>query len=522
MSHPCRTCRQGRCCLSRRRFLGAGAGLLSAGALAAPLLSPAAAAAPPASTPPPEPVDDPGAVIPARSLRPQPLVRLLSATVRLKPPYWLGWPGTSYDLEGMKRQYQLQAERAARRNRIALTTVAEPLEDDAAVDAFARRVQTEAPDGVLLTLQHMGAWHWLDRISQAAARIGVPTILFAPVGTAFTGHLDAISRRPGVHVVSSLDFAAVEQAMRMVVAKRMFEATRVLVIAGDRRGETVLPVLGTKVRNVPRRVFPERFDLMPATREVLERKAYLQDTALRIVEPSGDDLINSARAYTTAKRLLAEEDANALSMDCLGMVARKDVPTPPCGSWTMLQDEGVTAGCEADLFGALSLMLTSYLFQKPGFMNDPVPETAHNHLIVAHCTSGTRLRGFDQPAAPVVLRSHSESDLGVSTQVLWPLDDKATLVRFNGPDEMIVDTGTVVENIDTPPAGGCRTSVALAMDRVGDSRDVLGFHQVVFHGDHRRDLEAFGQLYGIRVVHSPEHRSEELGAHAIGKREGQS
>jgi hypothetical protein len=38
---------------------------------------------------------------------------------------------------------------------------------------------------------------------------------------------------------------------------------------------------------------------------------------------------------------------------------------------------GVTCGCEADLFGATSLMLTSYLLDRPGYMNDPVAETAN-------------------------------------------------------------------------------------------------------------------------------------------------
>jgi hypothetical protein len=32
----------------------------------------------------------------------------------------------------------------------------------------------------------------------------------------------------------------------------------------------------------------------------------------------------------------------------------------------------------------------------------------------------------------------------------------------------------------------------------------MGFHQVVFYGDHRRDVEAFAQMYGYRIVNSPE------------------
>jgi len=172
---------------------------------------------------------------------------------------------------------------------------------------------------------------------------------------------------------------------------------------------------------------------------------------------------------------------------------------------TMFQDAGVTYGCEADVLGAVSLMFTSYLLDRPGFMNDPVPETYKNLLIAAHCTSGTLLNGFGRRPEPYVLRSHSESGIGVSTQVLWKEGQPVTLIRFTKPNELIVDTGTVVANVDTPPAGGCRTNFEIAMDRIDDVRDVAGFHQVVSYGDHRRTVEAYCQLYGIKATSSPEH-----------------
>jgi hypothetical protein len=37
---------------------------------------------------------------------------------------------------------------------------------------------------------------------------------------------------------------------------------------------------------------------------------------------------------------------------------------------------------------------------------------------------------------------------------------------------------------------------------------VRGFHQVVFLGNHRREVEAFCQLHGISVVHSPRTHEE--------------
>jgi len=478
----------GGCLISRRRFL---AGLSSAAvsALVLDRLGPAFAA------------EDLGEYIDLASLRPKPFVRIRSAVVRFKPPYWLGWPGTSYDLEGHRRDYDAQFAQAARRAGVRLEPAPQPLEDEQAVNAFVQALQADRPHAVLVALQHMGAWGWADRIAQA----GVPTIIFAPIGTAFTGHVAEISRRPGVHLISSLEISAVEQAFRMIRARRQFEATRLLVVAGEERRETVLERLGAKVRYVPRRTLHELFARMPVTDEARQVAAEMRRGARRIVEPTERDTLNAARSYLTAKRLLRDEGAHALTTDCLGMVSAKVVPTPPCMAASLFQDGGVTYGCEADVFAAMSLLLTSYLFDQPGFINDPVPETVKNVLVVAHCSSGTRLNGFSRPREPYLLRSHSESNLGVALQVLWRVGQPVTLVRFNDANQLILDTGTVVGNVATPPAGGCRTSVEIEMDRVADARDVLGFHQVVFYGDHRRDVEAFCQMVGVQVINSPEH-----------------
>jgi len=449
-------------------------------------------------------------VAPAR-LRPQPQVRVMATFLELPRPYWLGWPGTAYDLEGHQREYSALLEQSAQRLGISVQREAQPLNSEAMVDAWIEKLLAEKPHGVLVMMQHLSIWQWVDRIAE---RTKLPLIVFAPVGTAFTGHLAGPSRRTGIHVISSLEWSAVEWGLRMIRAKRLFEETRVLWIRGNQRSETVVERLGTKVRAIPRDTFNQEFDKQPVTEEVRDLAADLRRSAKQIVEPNEEDALNAMRAYVTAKRLLAAEEANALSMDCLGMVGAKLVPTPPCAAWTLLLDQGITAGCEADLFGAMSLMMTSYLLDRPGYMNDPVPETVHNTLIAAHCTSGTRIAGFDQPPAEYILRSHSESDLGVAMQVLWPERQPITLVRFTNANEMIIDTGTVVSNVQTPPAGGCRTSVEIALDGIEDSRDTLGFHQVVTLGNHRRVLEGFCQLYGIKVTHSPRFSTFQYGGRA--------
>ncbi len=472
------------CCLSgvsRRSFMAA---------TGAACLAPRGAA--------PADAGDLGEYIDLASFRPRPPVKIVSAVARHTPPYWLGWPGTAYDVEGERARYGRIFADIARKTGVDLAAEEKPLESDADVNAFVEKVKAAKPHAVLVMLQHFGVWHWADAISKA----GIPTIIFSPIGMAFTGHVRDISRRPGIHVISSLDTNAVAQAFRMIRAKEQFAATQLLVVAGGERKENVLELLDTKVKYVPRASLHELFARMPVTDEVREVAAALRKNARAVVEPKPDDFLNSARSYTTAKRLMRMEGANAITTDCLGMVSSRAVPTPPCMGVSMFLDAGVTYGCEADLNGALGLLFVSYLFDKSGFMNDPVPETRRNTLIAAHCSCGTKLNGFSEGPEPYIARSHSESNIGVCPQVLWREHMHVTMVNFRGPRELILDTGKVVGNIDTPPAGGCRTSVELAMDRVRDCRDVLGFHQMVFYGDHRRDVEAFCQLYGIKVVNS--------------------
>jgi len=198
------------------------------------------------------------------SFQPRPKVRIKGVIVRHKPPYWLGWPGTSYDVEGHRRRYTRLFDDLARRVGVSLEWQKKPVENARAVDRVVARLRSQKPDAVFVTLQHLSVWRWVRAIADA----GFPTIVFAPVGTAFTGHVRDFSRRPGVHVISSLETSAVEQAFRMIRAKQQFAATRLLVVRGNKRTETVMERLGIKVRYIPRNSLHELFHRMPVTDEV--------------------------------------------------------------------------------------------------------------------------------------------------------------------------------------------------------------------------------------------------------------
>jgi L-fucose isomerase-like protein len=276
--------------------------------------------------------------------------------------------------------------------------------------------------------------------------------------------------------------------------------TRICIVRRDDTKDRKLDVIGTTLHYVPESRFIDEANKVRISDEIQAMADYYTRSAKKIVEPSPQDVLDAAKNYIVCRRLMAAEDCHGFSMDCLGPVGRRKIK-PPCLAFSRLRDEGGLGTCEADWNAAISTRLTNLLFDRPGFMQDPAPNTANNTLNGAHCTCATKLDGFDKPAAPFILRSHSESNIGVAMQVLWRIGQEVTVMKFEGPEKIILGTGRVLRNIDTPPSGGCRTSVELEMNDMADTRDTKGFHQLFIYGNLENEFKAYCQLAGIKVEH---------------------
>jgi len=419
--------------------------------------------------------------------------------LRPKEKYWLGWPGTAFDVEGHIRDYIAKLRKFEKELGVKLLISETPLYDDSDVNNFINEIKEAKPDAVLLFPLHMDRWGHVGNIVNA----GLPTIVFAGLGVCFTGHIQNISKQPKVYLISTADFdlEAVKYGLKMVKTHRKMQDLNVLVIAGNQATERKVENLGSTLKYVPRRSFPEEFNRTEDTDEVKAIAEDYRKRAEKIVEPSERDILNAAKCYLVAKKLMNEHECNAITMDCLGLVADRELPTPPCLAWSKLLDQGISAACEAVVDAALAEALVCNLLGRAGFIQDPVPQTEKNTFIGAHCTSPTKLNGFDKDYEPFILRSHSESNIGVSMQILWKPEQEVTIMQLEGPKRMIIGCGKVIRNLDTPPAGGCRTSVELAIDGPPDTRDTRGFHQLFLYGDHVRKLKAYCQMYGITAEH---------------------
>jgi hypothetical protein len=414
--------------------------------------------------------------------------------------YWMGWPGAAYDIKARQADYTKTLTEAANKFGIQLEVKSEPLDTDAAVGGFLDQLKAQPPDGLMLVSMSLNqSWPHLDNIAKSRGKI--PMIVFSPMGTSFTGHLQGTRNIDGVYVAATQDVDWLTFGMRMFKTISEMRNSRLCIVAGDKVEDRKLDVIGTTLHYIPRNRFPEEFRKVDETDQVRAIADFYTKSARKIVEPKKEDILNAAKNYVVAKRIMEAENCQGISVDCLPLVESRLIPCPPCIAWLRLNDEGSVGACEADWNSAISMRLTSLLFERPGFMQDPAPNTVNNTLMGAHCSCPTKLDGFDKPAEPFILRSHSESNTGVAPQVLWRIGQKVTIMKFEGPGTIILGTGKVLRNIETPPSGGCRTSVELELDNMADSRDTKGFHQLFIYGNLEPGFKAYCQLAGIKVVH---------------------
>ena len=421
--------------------------------------------------------------------------------VRRKGEYGMRWPGQVFDGKAALKKYTQQIKATAKQLNTNLDLRPQPLHGMDESEAWIKEVTDAKPDGLLVVLLDRQEHAWPT--ANMAVDTKIPTVIFSPVGSSFTINTAEPSKKPGCFICSTDDFRQVQYGLKMLHAGAKMRATRCLVLRGTKTADTEMPHLGIKLRYVPARTFLDEYQNTPVDDEVLKMAKELIGGAKRMAGPTEQDVINGIKSYVVAAKLLQREQADAITMDCLGALGKSEVSLP-CIAWSVMNDHAVPAACEADLGAVASHILVQYLFDRPGFQQDPVAETVREAIIGAHCACATKLNGFDKPPEPYdILPHHGLRD--ATRRTIWKVGQRITSAdvlpgRENTPTKMLISSGAVLENVSVPPAGGCVVSVMVKFDGVSDVLAYPGFHQIFFYGDFKRELAQFCQLFGIQPV----------------------
>ena len=228
--------------------------------------------------------------------------------------------------------------------------------------------------------------------------------------------------------------------------------------------------------------------------EVGEACAHLAGKALACREASPEDMIKAMRLYRAIRRIVDEDRLSALTLSCFRLI--EQTGTTGCLALSLLNDEGIIAGCEGDLQSVFTMLAAKVLTGKPAFMANPSMINARtNELILAHCTIGIA------QTEKFIIRNHFETESGIGIQGILPTGD-VTIVKCGGEclDEYYLSTGTLTEN--TNYINMCRTQVRIKMNTPAEYflRNPLGNHHIMLHGNYEQVIDEFLQSNGCKRI----------------------
>jgi len=341
---------------------------------------------------------------------------------------------------------------------------------------------------------------------------GLPTAVFSQP---FSGHgwmYFPQWQKEGKKVVllPTSDWREIDKVVALMRVAPRLRQTRIIVV-GEPRGtaaacsaEQVKERLGAEVLPISNEEIIKAHQAVDLKAAKAEAKQYWISQAKQIVEPSEEDIINSARLYLAIKNLMVKERAQAVtSSHCMGR------PAKGCLTFSKLNDLGLVGACEGDMDSTLTMLMFGYAFGVPGFISDPVFDTSRNALIHFHCTCATKMDGPAGKRLPFTIRTQSDSEKGVSLDVEMRVGQVVTCAKFINLDTMLISTGKVIEV--THDELGCRTQF---VTEVADARKMFHnwgagileggimtlLHRVVFYGDHLQNIKNLGTLMGFKVV----------------------
>jgi len=283
---------------------------------------------------------------------------------------------------------------------------------------------------------------------------------------------------------------------------RQMKESRILSVRGQESGPAA-PIMGIPLENVS---FAEVNDAWKAAdkdeaRAIAER--WQKDAAV-VIDVSPETLESSAAMYLGMKAVLKKHQANAIAINCLGGFYGGHIHAYPCLGFHELNNEGLVGACECDLRSTATMVAITALTQgRPGFISDPVIDTAKRQIIYAHCVASNRAFGPKGPANPFEILTHSEDRQGASVRSILPLGYMTTTLESSQQrKEILFHQGMAVENDRNDRA--CRTK--LAVEPVGDIEklftmwDQWGWHRVTFYGDLKEPVYALADAMSWKVV----------------------
>ena len=373
------------------------------------------------------------------------------------------------------------------------------------------QVAAKLKDADALFIVHLSGHGGDAPVLSKLVDVGLPTALFSQP---FSGHgwmYFPQWHKQGKKIVllPTSDWGEIDKVVGLLRVPAWMKQTRILAVGAPNgtpaacSADQVRKTLGAEVVTIPNEQVMAACKAIDPKAAEAEAQAYWLTQAKEIVEPTPPEIVDSARMFLAVKDLLIKEKAQAIcSRHCMGNPRG-------CLTFSKLNDLGLVGACEGDIDSTLTMLLFAYAFRVPGFITDPVIDTAKNAMIHFHCTSATKMDGPNGKRLPFRIRTQTDSRGGVALEVENRVGQPVTCAKLVNLDTMLICTGKIIETSRSPLA--CRTQFTQSVPDArrlflnwgadiikGDTMTLL--HRAVFYGDYQKAMQDLGDLMGFKVL----------------------
>jgi len=285
-------------------------------------------------------------------------------------------------------------------------------------------------------------------------------------------------------------------------AVRQFKNSRFLVVGRGKSGQEQ-DFLGAKGIYIGFDEFNALYDQVDRHQAAEWADRWTKE-ADKVVEPTPEWLRKAGAVYLATLELCKRYDTDTVTMNCLGGFNAGKLPAYPCLGFMQLLNDGGHGVCEAMPDDTLSMLMARILTGRPGYVSDPVLDTAKNQIVYAHCVATTKAFGPQGSSNMYRIRTlHDLDPRGTCAQSFLPVGYMTTSFRTNfARKTMVIHQAKSVGNLDAPR--GCRTQlvgeVRGDIGKLFDQWDLFGWHRVTVFGDVKEPLIEFGKALGLGVV----------------------
>ncbi len=201
--------------------------------------------------------------------------------------------------------------------------------------------------------------------------------------------------------------------------------------------------------------------------------------------PTGFDqqiVQQSLRIYQGLKNLVQEYKFNAITVRCFELL--DFYKNTGCLALSLLNQEGIIAGCEGDIPTLISMIIAHQLTDQPIFMANPACiDQEKNEIIFAHCTIPVNM------CESYEWKSHFESGMGIA--ICGKVKEgPVTIFKLDGNlEKYFLAEGELIKNLESP--NRCRSQLQIVLKEPVASflENSIANHHLICKGWHREKFE---------------------------------